>query len=68
MLAQPPFTMNYQGYLTDNSGVPVDGLYDFEARLYDAAAGGTQEWGPETHNDVPVKSGLFNLVLGSTWP
>ena len=66
VLAQPPFTMNYQGYLTDNSGVPVDGLYDFEARLYDAAAGGTQEWGPETHGDVPVKSGLFNLVLGST--
>jgi hypothetical protein len=66
VLAQPPFTMNYQGYLTDNSGVPVDGLYDFEARLYDASAGGAQEWGPETHNDVPVKSGLFNLVLGST--
>ncbi len=66
VLAQPPYTMNYQGYLTDSSGVPVDAIYDMVARLYDAEAGGTAEWGPETHNDVPVVAGLFNLVLGST--
>lgn len=65
VLAQPPYTMNYQGYLTDNSGVPVDGTYNFEARLYDASTVGNQEWGPETHNNVAVKNGLFNLVLGS---
>ena len=64
VLAQPPYTMNYQGYLTDSA----DGDYDFVARLYDAASGGTQEWGPEDHTDVPVANGLFNLVLGSTTP
>ena len=67
VLAQPPNTMNYQGYLTDGDGVPVDGDFDFVARLYDAAAAGTLEWGPETHNAVPVKDGLFNLVLGPQW-
>ena len=66
VLAQPPYTMNYQGYLTDSGGVPVDGSFDFVARLYDAEVAGTAEWGPETHNDVPVVAGLFNLVLGST--
>lgn len=65
ILAQPPYTMNYQGYLTDSSGTPLNGTHEFVVSLWDAATGGNPEWGPETHEDVAVSKGLFNLVLGS---
>ena len=68
ILAQPPYTMNYQGYLTNGSGTPLDGAYDIVASLWDDAAAGVQEWGPETHVDVEVNNGLFNLALGSVTP
>jgi len=64
VLAQPPYTMNYQGYLTDGSGTPLEGTYDLTFSLYDAATGGTREWGPEAHNGVQVDRGLFQVVLG----
>jgi len=66
VLAQPPYTMNYQGYLTDSSGTPLDGEYDLAFRLYDADTGGNVEWGPETHNNVQVANGLFQVALGSS--
>jgi hypothetical protein len=66
VLAQPPYTMNYQGYLTDSSGTPLDGAYDLAFRLYDADTGGNVEWGPETHNNVQVANGLFQVALGSS--
>lgn len=65
ILAQPPYTMNYQGYLTDSSGTPLDGTYDLAFRLYNDASAGTVQWGPETHNDVPVANGLFQVALGA---
>ncbi|MBW7881771.1 MAG: hypothetical protein H3C34_03890 [Caldilineaceae bacterium] len=68
ILAQPPYTMNYQGYLTNSSGVPFNGSVNFEASFFDAPSGGTREWGPETHNNVPVANGLFHLVLGASVP
>lgn len=64
--AQPPYTMNYQGYLTDNSGIPLNGTYALRFWLYDAAAAGNLEWGPETINGVQVRNGLFSVVLGGT--
>jgi hypothetical protein len=64
-LAQPPYTMNYQGYLTDSGGSPLNGTYDMAFRLYDADTGGTMEWGPENHKDVLVNDGLFQVALGS---
>jgi hypothetical protein len=58
-----PDKVNYQGYLTDGSGDPVDGLRDFRFRIY-----GTNPdvpiWGPERHSDVLVSQGIFNVVLG----
>ena len=66
ILAQPPNTINYQGYLTSASGDPLDGLYDLVFRLYDAATQGNQVWGPELHLDVPVQDGLFQVTLGRT--
>jgi hypothetical protein len=66
ILAQPPSTMNYQGYLTDSSGNPLNGTYTLAFRLYDAAVGGNLEWGPEAHVNVPVTNGLFQVALGSS--
>lgn len=70
ILARPAKTMNYQGYLTDSSGNPLDGDYDMVFSLWDAeaAGAGTMEWGTETHNAVPVSKGLFSVVLGETVP
>ena len=68
IVARPAKTMNYQGYLTDGSGNPLDGNYDMVFSLWDeeGAGAGTREWGDETHNAVPVSNGLFTVVLGET--
>lgn len=40
-----PRVINYQGKVTDLSGVPVaDGSYDMTFRMYDAESGGSEEW------------------------
>jgi hypothetical protein len=57
--------MNYQGYLTDGSGKPLNGTYDLEFQLFDDILAGSMEWGPETHIDVPVTNGIFQVVLGT---
>ncbi len=66
IFAQAPQTINYQGYLTDSSGNPLDGTYDLVFHLYDEELAGVAEWGPETHNDVEVRAGLFQVALGAT--
>jgi hypothetical protein len=61
--AIPPL-MNFQGYLTDDAGVPVaDGHYTMTFKLYDVPSGGSAVW-TETHLDVAVAGGLFNVTLG----
>ena len=70
-LADPNPQINYQGKLTDNTGVAVaDGDYDMEFKLYDAATGGTTLWTETltTTNQVTVTNGLFSVMLGSTSP
>ncbi|MGD1994835.1 MAG: hypothetical protein PVI59_16705 [Anaerolineae bacterium] len=58
-------TVNYQGRLADNAGVPLDGTYGMAFALYDAPTGGSLVWGPESHAAVPVSDGLFSVGLGS---
>jgi hypothetical protein len=58
-------TVNYQGRLADNVGVPLDGSYGMSFALYDAASAGNLVWGPEDHPAVPVSDGLFSVGLGS---
>jgi hypothetical protein len=58
-------TVNYQGRLADDAGVPLTGTYGMSFALYDAAEGGTLIWGPESHTAVPVTDGLFSVGLGS---
>ncbi len=68
ILAQPPPTLSYQGFLTSDSGTPLTGQYDLVFTLYDDPNTGTAEWGPETHSDVQVKDGLFTVALGVSEP
>jgi len=51
----------YQGRLTDG-GIPADGNYDFEFKLYDAASAGSL-LGTVIKEDVIVTDGLFTVQL-----
>jgi hypothetical protein len=52
----------YQGYL-DNGGSAANGFYDFEFKLFDAAAAGNQIGSTVNVNNVNVVVGLFNVKL-----
>ena len=66
--AQIPETMNYQGVLTDISGIVVpDGPYTLTFKIYTVVTGGTEIWS-EKHIDVPVLKGIFNVILGNNEP
>ena len=52
----------YQGRVRE-SGAPATGLYDFQFRLYDSPAGGTQAGGVLSFEDVAVTNGLFSVTL-----
>lgn len=54
--------INYQGRLTNPSGLPLDGTYPMRFQVYDDAAVGTLLWDSGVFN-VAVDNGLFNAVL-----
>lgn len=59
-----PRLVNYQGVLSDASGVPlVDGAYSVVFRIFNAPTSGAPLW-EETQN-VTTQGGLFNVLLGS---
>jgi hypothetical protein len=58
-------TVNYQGRLADSNGNPINGNRTIQFAIYDATTGGNVVWGAETHANVPVTDGLFNVGLGS---
>jgi len=65
--AAPPY-VSYQGQLLDQAtGDPLNGTFDMEFRVYDAASGGTYLWS-QTHTDVYIKDGVFNVTLGPVNP
>ncbi len=59
-----PHQINYQGHLYNTAGEPHDGSFDFQFAIYSQMFGGTALWN-ETHIDVTVNGGLFNVILGS---
>jgi hypothetical protein len=66
--ADVPQLLNYQGNLSDPSGIPKNGTFSMQFTFYDAEAGGNQlpsgtPWS-ETQN-VTVTNGVFNVLLGS---
>lgn len=59
-----PQKINYQGYLTDETGSPLTGTYAMEFRLFDSLTGGTILW-LENQSTVTVQDGIFSVILGS---
>ncbi|MCP4413328.1 MAG: hypothetical protein GY808_12270, partial [Gammaproteobacteria bacterium] len=61
-----PTMINYQGFLTDNSGTPLDGSgYEITFALYYDTTGVASVVWEETHSDIIINDGLFNVLLGS---
>jgi hypothetical protein len=56
--ADIPGIMNYQGYLSDTSGDPVDGTIDITFSIPNTT------W-KEAHTGVSVKQGVFGVLLGN---
>jgi hypothetical protein len=58
-----PGLLDYQGYLTDTLGIPVDDSLDMTFTIYDALSGGNQLWSESWH-DVVVEQGVFSVLIG----
>ncbi len=59
-----PLEINYQGYLIENDSIPVCDTLNMEFKLYTSSSGGSHMWS-ETHNNVIIDNGIFNVILGS---
>lgn len=66
-VAAPPQTINYQGYLTNPGGTPVNSAVGMTFKLYNVASGGVAIYS-ETQLSVNVANGIFNTVIGSVTP
>jgi hypothetical protein len=62
-----PFTINYQGKLTNPSGVAINDTLSMTFWLYDTSTGGVPLW-HEVHDTVIVDMGLFSVTLGERTP
>lgn len=65
--ATVPEVMNYQGILKDADGNPLNGSYTMTFRIYDEPEGGNNLC-EETHANVTVRDGHFNVLLGYSVP
>jgi len=65
--AEVPRSINYQGYLTTSTGLPVDATLILTLRLYADEMGGVPLW-QETQMGVVVSNGVFNVELGKFNP
>ena len=64
--AEVPGQVNYQGYLTDTDGYPIDGIVDMEFAIYSQEFEGSPIWF-EPHYGVTVTAGVYNVTLGETY-
>jgi len=64
VFATVPGTINYQGYLTDSAGVPIDATESITFTIYATASAGTSLWS-ETES-VSIVNGIFSNNLGDT--
>jgi hypothetical protein len=58
-----PQTINYQGYLEDAVGTPVNATVSMDFAIYNVPTGGTLLW-TETQGSVTVTEGAFSVTLG----
>lgn len=65
--AAVPRTINYQGYMKDSGGTPLNGTASIKFSLYSSSSGGSELW-TETHSSVAVSNGLYSVILGSVDP
>ena len=63
-VAAVPQTLNYQGVLTDSSGVPENTTVNIVLRIFDSANAGNQLFAEE-HSGTTVTDGIFSLAIGS---
>ena len=61
-----PQKINYQGYLTNAAGVPVNGTVQMHFSIYNVLSGGSVLW-TETQN-VTVTNGVYSVSLGDVIP
>ena len=61
-----PWHINYQGYLTDDVGNPINDTLSMTFGIWDDPGVGSELW--NENGNVVVEEGLFNVVLGSTTP
>ena len=58
--------ISYQGYLTSNNDdAPLNGSRTLSFKLFDAPTNGNLIWGAETHQNIIVMNGIFDVRLGS---
>lgn len=62
-----PTTLNYQGYLRDPDGSLTNGVFKITAKIYSTAAEGSPLY-TTVLEEVTVRDGLFNIVLGDAPP
>ena len=60
--AQVPQKINYQGYLTNSTGTPVDGIVSMVFLIYDVPTGGASLW--SEIRSVEVSGGVYSVNLG----
>jgi hypothetical protein len=60
-----PKLMNYQGYLTDTLGIPIDDTLDMTFSIYDGVTSGNLWWS-ETQTNIPIVHGIFSVILGTS--
>jgi hypothetical protein len=69
VLAQSvPHLINYQGRLTDDTGMPIDGTREMRFRILDADTLSASVLWSETHSSVQVDQGIYHVLLGSVNP
>lgn len=66
-LPSVPHFISYQGFLTDDTGEPIDGTRDIVFRIYALAYDAIVLW-EEPHTDVQVSQGDFSVLLGELTP
>jgi len=67
VFAAVPQQINYQGKLVESHGIGINDTIDITFEIYNLETGGTPLW-TETHTDVVVYKGLFDVLLGSLVP
>jgi len=62
-----PMNLSYQGFILDNNGSPINGTVNIMFNLYLTEVDNQSIWA-ETHNQVMVSDGIFNVILGIESP